>query len=149
MAMNAEKGIPILISLDAKFTTEGQAEDSMRLITTGELRKDAGGYVIRYEESIDEDQPPHQIEIAMHNDVISMNRRGSFEADMVFEKGKRFESRYRTPYGAMEMAVFCTKANYVVDSNGGEIALQYQLDLGNQYAAMHNMNYHFMRKKSL
>ena len=40
-----------------------------------------------------------------------MNRKGSIEADMVFEKGKRFESRYRTPYGAMEMAVFCTKAN--------------------------------------
>ena len=146
--MNKAKGIPILISLDAKFTAEGQEEDSMRLITTGELQKDADGYVIRYEESIDEDAPPHQVEIAMHNDVISMNRKGSVEADMVFEKGKRFESRYRTPYGAMEMAVFCTKAAYSVDGDGGEIALQYQLDLGNRFAAMHNMNYHFMRKKS-
>lgn len=146
--MNAPKGVPILISLDARFTAEGQAEDSMRLITTGELEKNAEGYVIRYEESIDEDSPPHQVEIAMHKDVISMNRKGSIEADMVFEKGKRFESRYRTPYGAMDMAVFCTKAVYTVDRDGGEIALQYQLDLGNQYAAMHNMNYHFMRKKS-
>ena len=54
--------------------------------------------------------PPHQVEIAMQKDVISMNRKGSIEADMVFQKGKRFESRYRTPYGAMDMAVFCTKA---------------------------------------
>ena len=147
--MNAAKGIPILISLDAKFTTEGQAEDSMRLITTGKLEKNAEGYVIRYEESIDEDQPPHQVEIAMRDDVISMNRSGSMEADMVFEKGKRFESRYKTPYGAVEMAVFCTKANYTVDRDGGgEIALEYQLDLGNHYAAMHNMNFHFMRNKS-
>jgi len=148
MAMNAPKGVPILISLDARFTAEGQAEDSMRLITPGELEKNADGYVIRYEESIDEDAPPHQVEIAMKKDVISMNRKGTIEADMIFEKGKRFESRYRTPYGAMDMAVFCTKAAYTVDRDGGEIALQYQLDLGNQFAAMHNMNYHFMRKKS-
>ncbi|MBN1777163.1 MAG: DUF1934 domain-containing protein [Clostridiales bacterium] len=146
--MNDRKGIPILISLDARFSAEGQEEDSMRLITTGELEKNAEGYVIRYEESIDEDSPPHQVEIAMKKDVISMNRKGSIEADMVFEKGKRFESRYRTPYGAMDMAVFCTKAAYTVDRYGGEIALQYQLDLGNHFAAMHNMNYHFMRKKS-
>ena len=53
--MNEAKGVPILISLDARFTTEGQEEDSMRLITTGELEKNADGYVIRYEESIDED----------------------------------------------------------------------------------------------
>lgn len=147
--MNTKKGIPILISLDAKFTTEGQEEDSMRLITTGELSKNEEGYIIRYEESIDEDQPPQHVEIAMNQGTVSMNRSGEIETEMVFQKGKRYESRYHTPYGAMEMAVFCTKADYSIDEEDrGEIALQYQLDFGNQYAAMHNMNFHFMPKKS-
>ena len=147
--MGASKGIPILISLDAYTNTDGQPQDTMRLITTGQLFEDDNETVIKYEETLDENEPPHRISITVRDRVITMDRQGSMAANMVFHKGKRFESQYQTPYGVMDMALYCTKAAFTRDNaGGGEIALQYQLDLSGQYAAMHDMKLHFMRKKS-
>jgi uncharacterized beta-barrel protein YwiB (DUF1934 family) len=145
--MTAKKGIPILISLDAQSTADGRPEDTLRLITTGELFERADETVIRYEESLDEQEPPQKIELTMRGDIITMSRRGSIDANMVFRKGRRYESQYRTPYGEMELALFCTKASVTRVNGGGELSLQYQLDLGGQYAAMHDMKLHWMRKR--
>ena len=145
--MAAIKGIPILISLDAQSTTEGQPEDTMRLITTGELFENGNDVVIRYEESIDESEPPQKIEITVHDHVITMTRKGTFDANMVFQKGQRYESQYHTPYGDLDMALYCTRASYAADHEGGEVVLQYQLDLSGQFAAVHDMHLHFLRKK--
>ncbi len=143
--MAAKKGIPILISLDAQSSAEG--EDTLRLITTGELFERADETVIRYEESLDEQEPPQKIELTVRGDVITMSRRGAIDANMVFRKGRRYESRYRTPYGEMDLALFCTRASVTRADGGGELSLQYQLDLGGQYAAVHDMKLHWMRKK--
>ena len=146
--MGASKGIPILISLDAHANTDGQPEDTMRLITTGQLFEAKDETVIRYEESLDEGEPQQQISITVRDSVITMSRQGAFFANMVFQKGKRYESQYQTPYGSMDMALYCTKAVHTrTQDGGGEIALQYQLDLSGQYAAMHDMKLHYMRKK--
>ena len=145
--MGAIKSIPILISLDAQSTTDGQPEDTMRLITTGELIEQPDETIIRYEESIDESEPPQKIEMRIKNATITMSRQGSIDANMVFQKGQRYESQYHTPYGDLDMALYCTKATYTRDAEGGEISLQYQLDLSGQYAAVHDMKLHFMRKK--
>jgi uncharacterized beta-barrel protein YwiB (DUF1934 family) len=145
--MAAKKGVPILISLDAQSTAGGRPEDGMRLITTGKLYENQNETVIRYEESLDEKEPPQKIRLSIRDGVITMSRKGSYDADMVFQKGKRYESQYRTPYGVMDMALYCTRADVVRAQNGGEISLQYQLDLGGQFAAMHDMKLHWMRKK--
>ena len=145
--MAAIKGIPILISLDAQSNTENQPEDTMRLITTGELFDRGNEVVIRYEESLDENEPPQKIEILVRDNVITMHRQGTYDANMVFQKGQRYESQYHTPYGDLDMALYCTKATFSMDSEGGEMALQYQLDLGGQFAAVHDMRLHFLRKK--
>jgi uncharacterized beta-barrel protein YwiB (DUF1934 family) len=145
--MAAKKGIPILISLDAQSTAAGKPEEILRLITSGELIERAGETVIRYEESLDEKEPPQKIELTVQEDAITMSRRGSVDANMVFRQGRRYESQYRTPFGVMDLALFCTKASFTRESDGGELALQYQLDLGGQFAAMHDMKLHWMRKK--
>ena len=145
--MAERKGVPILISLDAQSTTEGQPEDSMRLITTGELLETPEEVIVRYEESLDESEPPQQIELTVRNHVITMSRKGTYDANMVFQKGQRYESQYHTPFGDLDMALYCTRATYTADQEGGEISLQYQLDLSGQFAAVHDMRLHFMRKK--
>ncbi|NLI22568.1 MAG: DUF1934 domain-containing protein [Clostridiales bacterium] len=145
--MAAHKGIPILISLDAQSNTENQPEDTMRLITTGELIEKPDETLIRYEESLDENEPPQKIEIAIRGPVVTMSRQGKFEANMVFQKGSRYESQYHTPLGDLDMALYCTRAAYTADHEGGELVLQYQLDVSGQYAAVHEMHLHYMRKK--
>ena len=145
--MGASKGIPILISLDAHANTDGQPEDTMRLITTGILLEKPDETIIRYQESLDENEPPQQIEITVRDGVVTMNRQGAFDANMVFQKGRRYESQYRTPYGTLDMALYCTRATFTIDQDGGELSLQYQLDVSGQFAAMHDMRLHFLRKK--
>ncbi|MEA4927216.1 MAG: DUF1934 domain-containing protein [Candidatus Limiplasma sp.] len=145
--MAATKGVPILISLDAQATAEGQTEEPMRLITTGELFQKPEETVIRYEESLDENEPPQKIELTIRDGSVTMSRNGAYDTKLVFEKGKRYESQYRTPYGVMDMALFCTRASFAQDREGGELTLQYQLDLAGQFAAVHDMHLHFMRKK--
>lgn len=146
--MAAVKSIPILISLDAQSNTEGQPEDTMRLITTGELILKQDEVIIRYEESIDESEPPQKIEISVKDHVIVMSRKGTFDANMVFQKGQRYESQYHTPYGDLDMALYCTRASFSRDREGGEMVLQYQLDLGGQFAAVHDMRLRYMRKQA-
>ena len=145
--MAATKSTPILISLDAQTNTDGQPEDTMRLITTGELIEKPNETLIRYEESLDEREPPQKIEITIRDHIITMSRQGTYDSNMVFQKGKRYESLYRTPFGELDMALYCTKATYTHDAESGEISLQYQLDLSGQYAAMHDLRLHYLRKK--
>lgn len=147
--MGAIKGTPILISLDSKTSTDEQPEETMRMITTGELIEKADETLIRFEETMDESEPPQKIEIAVNGSVITMRRRGAYDVDMVFQKGQRYEGLYKMPFGALDMALYCIKATYTREGEGGEVALQYQLDLSGQYAAMHDLRLHFMRKKDM
>lgn len=147
--MGAIKGIPILISLDSKTSTDEQPEETMRMITTGELIEKADETLIRFEETMDESEPPQKIEIAVNGSVITMRRRGAYDVDMVFQKGQRYEGQYKMPFGALDMALYCIRASYTREEEGGEVALQYQLDLSGQYAAMHDLRLHFMRKRDM
>ena len=147
MSATKAKGVPILISLDAQSTTDGQPEDVMRMITTGELLERPDETIIRYEESLDESEPPQQMELSVRGGVITMHRQGSYDANMVFQKGQRYEGQYTTPHGQLDMAIYCTRATFTMEEESGELSLQYQLDLGGQFATMHELRLHFVRKK--
>ena len=77
-----------------------------------------------------------------------MLRSGEHEANLVFRKGQRCESQYTTPFGSMDMAIFCTRMLHGMDEHGGYIHLQYQLDLNGHFAAMHEMDVRFALKEA-
>lgn len=145
--MGTSKGIPILISLDAQSAINGQPEETIRLITTGEMQEKHGITIIHYQETLDETEPPQDIVLQISDREVTMTREGKFGGDMVFKKGSRFQSKYRTPHGDLDMALFCTKADYQKAEEGGELRLQYELDLGGQITTVHHMTFHWMRKK--
>ncbi len=139
---------PILLSLQATASLEGDPSEAMQLLTSGELETLPDGYVLRYEETLDEDAPPTQVQLSLQKGVVSMLRHGAYETNMVFRKGQRYESQYLTPQGAMELAIFPTKVDFQVDPQGGKLRLQYQLDLNGQFAAMHDLDLRFAVKQS-
>lgn len=144
--MEQKAGVPILISLNSNATVDGAEADAVQLLTSGQLLTNSNQYRIRYEEQFDEDVPPTQVELSMANDVITMLRTGDYETQMVFRKGQRYEGQYTTPYGIMELAIFCTRAAYEVDDVGGSVRLQYQLDLNGQFISMHETDLRFVMK---
>ena len=137
-------GIPILITLNATVSADGEVADEMHLFTSGEMIPQRDGALIRYEEQLDETAEPTKVQLSMQEDAVTMLRTGEIETNMVFRKGRRYEGQYTTPFGSMELAVFCTRALYRLDELGGFLRLQYQLDLNGHYVSMHDMEMRFV-----
>ena len=139
-------GTPILLSLQANFNAGEEQGDGFQLLTSGELIALPDGYLIRYEETLDESAPPTRVELSLKEGFVTMRRRGEMDTHLVFRKGQRYESQYITPFGAIDMAIFCTRMRHGRDNQGGFLHLQYQLDLNGQFAAMHEMDVRFALK---
>ena len=139
--------IPVLISISSNAHRDEVAEDeTMTMLTSGEMDIEDELAVIRYEETIDESAPPQKVEVRIENECLTMSRGGVYSTQMVFRMGGRYEGMYQTPYGEMELAVYCTKLRYDLDENGGCIELSYQLDLNGKFAAMHDMQLRLVRQ---
>lgn len=139
--------IPILLTLHASSSVGGEPGEVVQLLTTGEWTYQDGAHLIRYEEALDENASPTQVQLSLQDGAVTLQRNGSYETNMVFRKGQRYESQYTTPFGTMEMAIFCTKVKYAIKEQGGTLQLQYQLDLNGQYASMNQMEMRFAVKE--
>ena len=139
--------IPVLISLKSNAHRDEAAEDeTMSMLTSGQLEVDDTTAIIRYEESIDESLPPQPVEIRVENETVTMNRGGSYSTQMVFRLGCRYEGQYHTPYGDMDLALYCTRLGYDLGDDGGALELSYQLDINGKFAAMHDIELHLFRQ---
>lgn len=139
--------IPVLISLKSNAHRDEVSEDeNMSMLTSGQLEVDDTRAVIRYEESIDESVPPQQVEVRIEDESVTMNRGGVYSAQMVFRLGCRYEGQYHTPYGDMDLALYCTKLAYDIGDDGGTLELSYQLDINGKFAAMHDMELNLFRQ---
>lgn len=139
----------ILISVSGwNRDQDSDEEEPIRLLTTGTLRRENGTWRISYAET-EPDSQRSSVTLTLDRGVVTMQRLGEFSSSMVFEKGRRFESSYQTPYGALDMGIYATQVKYRVEDEGpsGEVQLQYQLDLQGQYAAMHDLHIRFCPAK--
>lgn len=134
----------VLLSVTGWSQAENEQPDTVRLLTTGTFTGEKEAWRIRYTETQPDNQS-HEVTLTMGKGVVTMQRAGDFATSMVFEKGRRFEGSYVTPYGALDMGVYATQVKYQVDEEepNGEVSLQYQLDLQGQFAAMHELRIRF------
>ena len=141
------RGIPVLVSLQSSASPEGEDPETISLITSGKLWETTDGYRLQYEETLDESVPPTQVELVLESGVAAMHRMGDYDVNMVFCKGQRYEGQYHTPYGSMDLALYCTKVQYSVTEQEGDLRLQYQLDINGQFVAMHRLELCFSPKE--
>lgn len=136
----------MLVSLQA-VARRDDAEEPITLLTSGQLTLEEGRSVLTYEEVLDEALPPQPITVTLEDDTLMMERGGDYATQMVFRRGQRYEGQYETPFGSMELALFCTRLRYRLDGDGGEITLHYQMDLNGQFAAAHEMEIRLVRQR--
>ena len=71
--------------------------------------------------------------LKVKGDSVKMRRIGhaGFNAELYFEKGKRFSSRYETPYGPMDVEVLTSRVenNLDMDELKGNIDIEYNVSL--------------------
>ncbi len=143
-----EKGIPVLLSVTGQSQQEGQEVEGIHLVTTGRLVKTEKGYSLDYDETQPETGETSHITLVMEKGSVTMSRDGSYATSMVFEKGRRFQGSYQTPFGDFEMGIYSTKVQFTADEEKGDVSLQYQLDLQGQFVAMHELKVAFVRQDS-
>lgn len=98
--------IPVLITIRSSAHRDQDAEDeTISMLTSGQLELEDTRAVIRYEETLDESLPAQQVVMTIDEGGATMRRSGEYAMGMVFRTGCRYEGTYRTPYGDMELAV--------------------------------------------
>ena len=98
--------IPVLITIRSSAHRDQDAEDeTISMLTSGQLELEDTRAVIRYEETLDESLPAQQVVMTINEEGATMSRGGEYATDMVFRMGCRYEGSYHTPYGDMELAV--------------------------------------------
>lgn len=123
----------ILSIKGSQINPEGQ-DNKIELITEGFLCKKNGTYYIEYEETILSGLEGTKTLIVVDNKRVSLERTGTHESCFVFEKGRKFVNYYETPFGNLEMGVFPTRIDSVMDDNEGKLDVKYELDISGRYA---------------
>ena len=115
-----------------QFSTEN-GEDQMEFVTEGKMYERNGSTYLVYEESEFSGMPGCKTTLKLSDGSIRMKRIGqgaAFGAEFVFEKGKRFTSNYRTPYGDFSMEVLTNDVVSNLSSEGfGDIHIDYHVSL--------------------
>ena len=68
-----------------------------------------------------------------------MERTGDFSTTMVFEKGRRFDGAYRTPWGELAMGIYTVQVNASFGEEQASLRLVYQVDIQGRFTAMHDL----------
>lgn len=109
-------------------------EDRMEFITEGKLYEKGGSRYLIYDESEFSGFPGCKTTLKLTGDCLRMKRSGSsagIGTELVFEKGTRFNSRYYTPYGNMELELLTNDiVNNLSEDGTGHIDIDYQVNLG-------------------
>ena len=128
----------VVISIKGMQKYEGADPDTIELVTEGRLSRDEGGYTLTYQESeltgLDGTLTPIQVE----GEQVTLMRVGEFNAQMVFQQGRRHLSMYNTPYGAMAIGVNTRRLLTDLNDQGGDIEIDYAIEVDHALAG-HNI----------
>lgn len=118
----------VYVSVVGTTTIDGE-NDKTELVTEGEYAMRNGKYMLRYKEHLADFGTDCSTMIKIDKDTVVMTRSGSANTQMIFENGKRHLSHYETPMGSFTIGVSTDKLNVKVDSEGGDVEINYVLDI--------------------
>ncbi len=134
----------VLLSVTGENRTADSAEsETVRVVTVGQLSRLADGWKLSYTESDPDGSASQQVEIVFEGERAQMERAGAYSTTMVFEKGKRFNGAYHTPWGSLAMGIYTTHVALSFEKQQGVLRLVYQVDLQGRFAAMHDLTIRF------
>lgn len=149
--MDKKNGLPVLVTLTGGNKNDlGEMEEPIKLITTGELKPSPSGYMLKYQETQEDNgvMLTQDIILLLQPGRVTMTRLGDYGTTMVFVKDRRFEGAYRTPFGELDMALFATQVQVKLQPDHGSVFLEYQLEVQGNYASMHTLQLDYVAGES-
>ena len=129
MELNAPEPMrDVMITISSTQTVDG-AGDCAEFITQGKYRAGSDGVHFFYDESELTGLDGTCTSFFVTDDRVVMSREGSVTSRMEFQEGQRSEFSYKTPYGALNMALDTFRIDREFDKDGGRLEIEYDLDL--------------------
>ncbi|QIB68133.1 DUF1934 domain-containing protein [Aminipila butyrica] len=116
-----------------QISEDSGVEDEIEFVTEGKIYKRNQATYLVYEESEVSGVPGCKTSLKLLGDTIKMKRFGErvgLDTVIEFEKGRRYEGFYDTPYGAIEMEVLTNDlVNNLTPDGKGSIDIDYHVSL--------------------
>jgi len=111
-----------------------EEEDQLELVTEGKYHEKDGTVFLSYDESGFSGMEGCTTSLVIKGDEILMKRYGEavpLDTEIRFEKGKRFNGYYGTPFGAVEMEVLTNDVvnNISREEPKGSLNIDYHISL--------------------
>ena len=116
-------------------------EDVIELITEGKFYKKNESYFLVYDESEISGMEGTTTTLKIIDEKVHLRRLGNNSSLMEFEKGKRYKSQYKTPYGNMMMEMLTTNVDIFINENPFEIDIKidYEILIKNMFEGKNSM----------
>lgn len=123
----------VTLKITGKHIHENVEEEQLELVTEGKLYQRGDNIYLTYDESEFSGMEGCRTRLTLSDNIVRMTRHGSavgIDTEIRFEKGKRYNGFYDTPYGTVEMEVLTNELkNTVSAENGGEVDIDYSISL--------------------
>lgn len=139
----------VIISIKGSQCFDGGDQDVIELVTEGKLA-DCGGdeFTLSYQESELTGLEGTLTTFQVEKGRVTLMRIGAFNSQMVFEEGRRHLSMYNTPYGALAVGVNTKKIRSSLSGTGGDIAIDYAIDIDHAVAGQNFFRINVREKES-
>lgn len=121
----------VIISIRGRQTPVDQDISKLEFVTEGKYYKKGNAYYVMYKESEVTGMDGTTTTLKIEEDEITLMRFGSVNSQFIFRKGQKHVSYYDTEYGAFTVGVTAHHLNVSVDDNGGEIEVDYEIEIDN------------------
>ena len=123
----------ITLKITSRQCSQANEEENVEFVTDGKLYVRNDAVYLVYDESEISGMIGCKTTLKVDGDTLKMRRIGKvgMNAELYFEKGKRFSSEYQTPYGPMDLEVLTSlvKNDIDVERGKGKIDIEYNVSL--------------------
>lgn len=117
----------VIISIKG-LQNDGEEDNEIELVTDGQFAFENGEGELSYMESELTGLEGTKTSFMISPMGIVLTREGNLNSRMVFEKGRKHEFLYDTPFGATTMGVDTKNIKVDLDEHGGELDIEYIID---------------------
>lgn len=121
----------VIISVKGSQKLPDQDISRLELITEGKYYRKGNAYYITYKESEVTGMEGTTTTLKVVDGIVTLMRFGAVNSQLIFEEGRKYISHYDTAYGAFTIGVFSNEVNIRMDDNGGEIWVDYTIEIDN------------------
>lgn len=105
------------------------AQNPVELVTKGEYSHSEDETVFSYMESEMTGMQGTKTTFRITPNIVTLQREGSTDSNMVFQRGRKHVFLYDTEYGSISMGVSTGRLFSGMTAGGGEVEIDYTLDM--------------------